>query len=232
MVTREVVQPGVGHLVPELLARRVAGPAQVLGHLRLAVHPDAPAHQVDEVEVVALPRGLQVDAAVLEPLPVQPLPHADVVEQAHGRALEDARPDPRLDVRTRPGLEDDGLDPLPVEQVGEQQAGRPRPDDGDLGAHEDESTGNLRGGATLAFHPAEVRALDGACDAARRDLQRRYQPRPVPPQARDDDPEGRHHAGRRQHGHGHRAGSEAHLLDRLGVAVPAHPAQLLREQTR
>ena len=49
--------------------------------------------------------------------------------------LEDPGPDPGLDVVPRPGLDDDGLDRRPGQQVGEQQAGRAGSDDGDLSSH-------------------------------------------------------------------------------------------------
>jgi hypothetical protein len=39
-----------------------------------------------------------------------------------------------LDVVAIPGLQDDGLNALPMEQVGQQKAGRTRADDTDAGA--------------------------------------------------------------------------------------------------
>ena len=54
VVGLEVVQGGVGDLVVDLLAGRGPRGDQVLLHLGLPVHPDRPAGQVDEVEVVPL----------------------------------------------------------------------------------------------------------------------------------------------------------------------------------
>ena len=66
-------------------------------------------------------------ALALEP-PAQP----DLAQQVHGRLLEDAGPDREATYSSERRLDHDRLDTLAVEQVGEQQPGRPGPDDRDL----------------------------------------------------------------------------------------------------
>ena len=133
-VRLEVVQRGVGDLVVHDLPALVGGGHQVLLHLGLPVDPHRASGQVHEVQMVPLARPLEVDAAVLVTLALEALAEADLPQQVHGGLLEDAGPDPRRDVLLRPGLHDDRLDALAVEQVREQHPGRPGPDDGDLGA--------------------------------------------------------------------------------------------------
>ena len=124
----------VVHDLPALAGRR----DQVLLHLGLPVDPHRAAGEVDEVEVVplAVPTvvPLQVDAAVLVALALEPVGQPDLAQQVDGRLLEDAGADPGGDVLLRPGLDHHRLDALAVEQVGEQHPGRPGPDDRDLGA--------------------------------------------------------------------------------------------------
>ncbi len=73
---------------------------QVLDDLRLGVDRHRPpAGQLAEVEVVALPRELQVDPVVLDPLGVQPLADPGRAEQLDGAGLEHAGPLPGLAVR-------------------------------------------------------------------------------------------------------------------------------------
>jgi hypothetical protein len=68
-------------------------------------------------------------------LALQPLADAGFDEEPHGSVLEDAGADALLDVLAASILEDDGLDPLELQQVAEEQPGGPRPDDSDLSAH-------------------------------------------------------------------------------------------------
>ena len=84
--------------------------------------------------MVPLARPLQVDAAVLVALALQPFAEPDLAQQVDRRLLEDAGADPRRDVFLRPALDHHGLDALAVEQVREQHPRRPGPDDRDPGA--------------------------------------------------------------------------------------------------
>ena len=69
---------------------------------------------------------------MLEPFPLQALADAGVAQQPHGGMLQDAGPDAVLDVVAAAGLEDDGVDAAPVEQMVQRQPGRPGTDDGHL----------------------------------------------------------------------------------------------------
>ena len=84
--------------------------------------------------MVPLALELQVDPAVFEAFGVHPLAQADRAEQLHRTGLEQAGPLPRLAVGPAAVLHHDGLDAAQGQQVGEQQAGRPGPDDPDLSA--------------------------------------------------------------------------------------------------
>ena len=114
---------------------RLARPDQVLGDLRLAVDPDRVAARLDEVDAAPLAGPLEVDAVVAHPLAVQALTDAVVGEDVDGAVLDDAGTDAREDVVLRTVLDDDRLDAVLREDLGEQQAGRTGTDDGDLGTH-------------------------------------------------------------------------------------------------
>ena len=75
---------------------------------------------------------LQLDPVVNETLPSEPLSHADLLQQVDGALLENAGPDAALDVLAGSVLENDGVNPLEVEEVSEDEAGRPGADDADL----------------------------------------------------------------------------------------------------
>lgn len=125
----DVVQCSVRHLVVDLLTRCFAGRDQILRHLGLAVHPDATAHEIGEVDVVTLLRPLKVDAPMFLAFGVQPSAEADVVEQLNRRVLENSGADTREHVLLTPRLDDDGLHALLGEQVGQEQTGRACADD-------------------------------------------------------------------------------------------------------
>ena len=77
----------------------------------------------------------QLDAAVDQPLAEQPLAHPALDEEVDGALLEHPGAHPPLDVLAAARLEDDGLDAVEVEQVGEHQPRRARADDRHLGSH-------------------------------------------------------------------------------------------------
>ena len=124
MVGLQVVQRRVGRAVEHRPPGGLAGGGQVGLHLGLPVDPDAPPDQVDEVKVVAFGRPLQVDAAVLVAVGLDPGAEADAAQQVDAGALEDSGPDARRDVLLGPRLDDDRLDAVLGEKMGEQQAGR------------------------------------------------------------------------------------------------------------
>src|SRR5205823_11502465 len=115
-------------LETQLAAGRQAGRDQVLHHLLLAVDHDPPPGQVDEVDPVAAASELEVDALVDQALAIHPLPGAAPAQELDRALLEDAGPYPALDVLATAALQDDRLDPRPMQQVRQQQAGRPGAD--------------------------------------------------------------------------------------------------------
>ena len=106
---------------------------QILHDLRLAVDHDRPSvRQLAQRDAVPLAVELHRDAVVDDPLPVHALTDAGVAQQLNGSMLEHACADSVLDVVASPVLEDDRIDPRPVQQVCERQPGRPGADDPDL----------------------------------------------------------------------------------------------------
>ena len=109
---------------------------QILDDLRLAVdHDRAPAGQLVHRDMVALAVELQVDAAVDDPLAVEPRCNSQLAEEVDGALLEHARTDARLDVFAAAALEHDRLDARPFEQTRQRQPRRPCADDADLRPH-------------------------------------------------------------------------------------------------
>ena len=130
-----VVHGRAGRAVVHRPPGGVAGGGQVRLQLGLPVDPDAPPGQAGEVEVVALRRPLQVDAVVLVAVRLDPRAEPGRAQQVDAGAFQDPGPDPGGDVLLRPRLDDDRLDAVLREEVGEQQARRPRPDDGNISPH-------------------------------------------------------------------------------------------------
>ena len=146
-VGREAVERDVGDLEAGFAAVAQARGDEVLDDLLLAVDRDRPpAGEPAEVDAVALAVEAQLDAAVDERLAVQTVAEAGVGEQLDRALLEDARADAVLDVLAAAVLEHDRLDPLEVEEVREQQAGRPGPHDSDLCPHLSEALSYPVGG--------------------------------------------------------------------------------------
>jgi hypothetical protein len=125
----------VSDLVDDFLPGSFPYPAEVLGQLGLPIDRDAAPYEVHEVQVMPVAGPVQVDAAVDVALPVQSLAHPDLAQEVHCGLFQDSGPDTRLDVPTRAGLHDDGLDTRAVKQMRQQQSCRAGADDGDLGAH-------------------------------------------------------------------------------------------------
>ena len=84
---------------------------------------------------MALAVVAQLDALVDRALAVHPLADAGLAQRVHRALLEHAGAHALHDVVLVAVLEHDGLDPVQVQQVSEQQAGRAGPDDGDLGVY-------------------------------------------------------------------------------------------------
>ena len=77
----------------------------------------------------------QVDAVVHAALAEHPGADAGVAQQIGRALLQDARADRLLDRGAGLHVQHHGRDPAQVQQVREQESGRPRPDDPHLGAH-------------------------------------------------------------------------------------------------
>jgi hypothetical protein len=87
---------------------------------------------------------LEVDAAVRDSLRGHPRADARVAQQVRDTLLEHARADAMLAVLAAPRFEDDGLDPLQLEQPAECQAGGAGADDPDLRPHSTTSWNTLK----------------------------------------------------------------------------------------
>jgi hypothetical protein len=119
-------------------AGRQPRPDQVLDDLGLRVDRDPPAtSQVTEVQMVPLPRELQVDAAVLKAFGVHPLAEAHLAEQFHRAGFEQPCPLPRLAVGSTAVLHHHRVNTAQREQVGQQQASRTSADYAYLGTFHD-----------------------------------------------------------------------------------------------
>ena len=88
----------------------------------------------------------------------------------HRALLEHAGAHPLLDVLAAARLEHDGLDPVQVQQVGEQQAGRAGADDADLGVypHTSSAVSTIRRSLATSGRRGERVALDGRGEPALR----------------------------------------------------------------
>ena len=133
VVAVDLVDRHVRRLEHDRVAGGEAGGDEILDDLLLAVHGDRVADQLVEVEAVAATLEGQLDAAVGEPLAVEPIGEAEVAEQGDTRVFEHAGADAMLDVVAVVTFEDDAVDAAGREEVGEDEPGRSGPDDRDRG---------------------------------------------------------------------------------------------------
>jgi hypothetical protein len=75
---------------------------------------------------------LELDSLVDEPLALKPLPDPDLAQQVDSALLEDAGANSLLDVLAAPVLQDDGVDPLQMEELRQHEPGGTGTDDPDL----------------------------------------------------------------------------------------------------
>jgi hypothetical protein len=131
--------PGIGGDVLDLEQQRLAGRAprrdQVLHDLLLAVDHDRAADQLLEVDPVPLAVVAQLDPLVDRALAVHPLADARLAQGVHRALLEHAGAHALDHVLLVAVLEHDRLDPVQVQEMREQQAGRAGADDADLGLY-------------------------------------------------------------------------------------------------
>ena len=112
------------------------GRDEVLDHLGLPVDHHRSTGQRGEADPVPFPGHLQVDAVVDQTLPVHPIADTRRAEQVDRLLLEDAGPDPGLDVLAGAVLDDDAVDAGVGQQAREEEAGGACADDPDLGAED------------------------------------------------------------------------------------------------
>ena len=130
----DIVHADVVHLEQGPPAGREPEPDEILHQLLLPVdHDRAPAGQLGKVDAVPAPVEAQLDAAMDEPFAAHALSRAALLEDVHRALLQHARAHAVLDVVPAPCLDDDRLDALEVQEMGEQQPGGSGADDGDLG---------------------------------------------------------------------------------------------------
>ena len=123
-------------LEEQRLACCETGRDEILRDLGLAVdHDGLAAGQGLEVDAPAAAVDADVDAAVDEALAVHAGADAHLVQEVDRALLEHAGPDAALDMRAVVPLEHDRGDAGLVQELGQQEPGRARADDADLGAH-------------------------------------------------------------------------------------------------
>jgi len=109
---------------------------QVLDDLLLPVDRDAAATgQGGHVDAMALAAEAKLDPVVNQALALQPRADAGIVQQIDAALFQHACPNAMLDIVASTILDHRRFDPLPLQQMSEQQAGRPGADDPELRAH-------------------------------------------------------------------------------------------------
>jgi hypothetical protein len=112
-----------------------SGVDQVFRDLGLAVDGHPLAGERAEVDAVALAGEAQLDAVVHQADPMHPLADLGRIEQVDRALLEHARADLPLDVCPAAAFQDDRVDALKMQELGEQQARGSRAHDANLRAH-------------------------------------------------------------------------------------------------
>src|SRR5271170_2925148 len=108
---------------------------QVLGQFGLAIDHDLlAAGQSEKVYAMAPAVEGEIETLVRQAFTAHALAQADLGEKIDGALFQHAGPDPRFDIGPAMAFEHQRFDAGAIEQMGEQQARRTRPDDGDLSA--------------------------------------------------------------------------------------------------
>jgi len=115
---------GAHHAKVDLGPVTGAGVGEIGEDGSLGIEPDRRAHQVLEVDVVTAAAKTQLDPAVLVTVLQDAPGHPAVDEEPHAVALEDARPDRRLDLMPRTDVDRHRVDAGHVQQVAQHQPGR------------------------------------------------------------------------------------------------------------
>ena len=129
----QVVELDILRFFNDASAVALPDPVQFLGDRRLPVRPHRPAGVrlgVDEKRLAVLPDD---EAAVMRmAFAVHPLAGARIAQNLDRAEFEHAGADAFQHIRFRLPLDDDAVDSMPMQQMGEEQAGRAAADDRDL----------------------------------------------------------------------------------------------------
>ena len=132
----EIVHAHVFHVEQDRAACGETGGDQVLHDLVLAVDGHAfPARQLGEIDAVTLAPEAQLDAVMDQSFALHARADAGLDEEVDRALLQHAGADALLDIGAAAVLEDHRIDPLEMEEMGQEQAGRPGSDDPHLRAH-------------------------------------------------------------------------------------------------
>src|SRR5262249_48157151 len=134
--TVEIVNADMIDFEQKRSARVQAGLHEVFDHLVLGVHGDgAPTGQLGHVDVMTPAGEAEMNPALSQSLPLQPLSDTSLHHQVDRGLLQHSRPHTAFDVVPVSDLEDDTFDPFEMEEMSQHQAGGAGADDRDLGAH-------------------------------------------------------------------------------------------------
>ena len=131
----QAVQADVLRLVDDRPAGCFVGVHQVSLDLGLAVDGDGLAGQRLEVDAPTLAVERQLDAVVQQPLAVEAVADADLLQQVDGALLEQAGADAGVQVFGGAPLQHDRFNAGETQQPGKQQPGGSATDNPDLRAH-------------------------------------------------------------------------------------------------
>ena len=109
---------------------------QILHHFLLRVNRNGAATgQLGQIDAMTPPAEAEPNAIVPQSFALQALAHAGFDHQVHRALLQHARAHAILDVLAAAALQNHGLDPVQMQQMGEHQPGRSGSDNTDLGSH-------------------------------------------------------------------------------------------------
>ena len=109
---------------------------QVLYHFLLRVHGDrAATGQLGQIDAVTASAEAEPDSIMPQSFALQTLADASFDHQIDRALFQHARPHAIFNVLAAAALQNNRLNARQVQQMGEHQAGRSRPDNTDLGSH-------------------------------------------------------------------------------------------------
>ena len=135
MIGVDIVQRQIARLEHDVQVALGCCGDQVAGQLGLAIDHHVPPDQRIEIDPDQPLAIGEVEPALDHAFRVHPRIDAEAAHQPDRDRFQHAGADAAFDIAARLALEDDAFDPLGAQDVAEQQPGRPRTDDGDLGLH-------------------------------------------------------------------------------------------------